>query len=189
MKPNNFLKLIGILWSSSKKYSRDILMQLSLEYNIDQISIYDLNEEYSNFIYDCYKHDEDVMSDGYIEEKVERLLKDESGQIVAFTIIVQNPEYNTKTNKQCIQARETKERIRKEFSSKVENYFLDNIIHLSDNIQETNLLKDVLNKYNKYAKKTYLRNGSQLEYAYPIFREEHNEKLKFNNQIDIEMEK
>lgn len=126
-----------------------------MEYQLEQIVIYDLSNVYDKFIYECYQHDEDVMSDGYIDEKIDRLLKDSYHQVVAFTIEIQNPtyQYNSKGNKRCLQARTTKNRIRKEFSTKVSNYFLDNIMHLSDNKEETELLVDVLNKYNIYAKK------------------------------------
>ena len=82
-----------------------------------------------------------------------RLLKDDNTTIVAFTLVIEdaNYKYDKKGNLQCVQARNIKELLRKDFSKKVENYFLDNIIHLADNPQESEILKKVFNKYQKYA--------------------------------------
>lgn len=187
---NEVLELVGVLWSSSKEFSKDIMLELALEHKLEQITIYDLGNEYEKFIYECYQHDEAVMSDGYIYEKIDRLLKDSYHQIVAFTIEIQNPtyQYNSKGSKQCLQARTTKDKIRKEFSTKISNYFLDNIMHLSDNKEETELLVEVLNKYNVYAKKSYLRKGSESKYAHQLFEKEYNTYLKVVNSIDIKDE-
>ena len=86
------------------------------------------------------------MSDGYINEKIDRLLKDDNTTIVAFTIVIEDAiyKYDRKDNLQCVQARNIKELLRKEYSKKVENYFLDNIIHLADNPQESEILKKYL---------------------------------------------
>ena len=127
---------MGILWSSSKEISKELIIRMALNYKVKEITIFNLKEKYKEFILDCYTKDEEVMSDGYIDEKIERLLEDKCSQIVAFSIDIENPEYryNTTNDKlQCIQARVLKEQLRKEYSKKVNNYFLDNIIHLSDN--------------------------------------------------------
>lgn len=83
------LDVVGILWSSSKDISKEIMIKIAKEYKLEQITIYDLSDVYRNFIYDCYKHDEDVMSDGYIDEKIARLISDSSHQIVAFTMEIE----------------------------------------------------------------------------------------------------
>lgn len=170
------LDVVGILWSSSKDISKEIMIKIAKEYKLEQITIYDLSDVYRNFIYDCYQHDEDVMSDGYIDEKIARLISDSSHQIVAFTMEIENPtyQYNLKKNKQCIQARRLKEKIRNEFSSKINDYFLDNIIHLADNELETDLLVEVLNKYSRYCKKGYLRRGCEAKYTSYLFEIDNN---------------
>lgn len=120
----------------------------------------------------------------------DRLLKDSYHQVVAFTIEIQNPiyQYDLMGNKQCTQARTTKDKIRREFSTKIPNYFLDNIMHLSDNKEETELLVEVLNKYNIYAKKGYLRKGNESKYAHQLFKKQYNTYLKVVNSIDIKDE-
>lgn len=172
---------MGILWSSSKKISKELIINMSLNYKVKEVTIFNLEEKYKDFIFDCYRKDEEVMSDGYIDEKIERLLEDECSQIVAFSMDIENPEYryNTTNNKlQCIQARRIKEELRKVYSNKVNNYFLDNIIHLADNNEETELLKGVFDKYKNFAVKRYIRKGEK-NYINEI------EKIKETSYIGI----
>ena len=122
---------LGILWSSSKEISKELLINISNNYNIEEIKIFDLNDRYIDFIFDCYKEDEEVMSDGYINEKVERLLKDRNSQIVAFSIEIENPTFvfNKSNNKrQCIQARKMKEYLRNKYSGKIKKFFFPIIL-------------------------------------------------------------
>ena len=174
-------KANGILWSSCKEYYREILLELSKKSKIEQIAIYNLKKYYADFIIECYQHDEDVMSDGYINEKIDRLLKDDNTTIVAFTLVIEdaNYKYDKKGNLQCVQARNIKELLRKEFSKKVENYFLDNIIHLADNPQESKILKKIFNKYQKYAIKGYLLEGCNPSYAIELYNEKGDSSLDY----------
>ena len=70
MENNKKFSANGILWSSCKEYYKEILLELSRKYKIEQIAIYNLEKHYTDFIIECYQHDVDVMSDGYIEEKI-----------------------------------------------------------------------------------------------------------------------
>lgn len=182
---------MGILWSSSKEISKELIIRMSLNYKVKEITIFNLKEKYKEFIFDCYRKDEEVMSDGYINEKIERLLDDKCNQIVAFSIDIENPEYryNTTNNKfQCIQARAIKEQLRKEYSSKVNNYFLDNIIHLADNNEETELLKTVFHKYKNFAVKRYIRKGEKT-YINGIETTKNTSYLGIVNSIDSQEER
>ena len=172
----NFIAL-GILWSSSKEVSKEILYKMSMKYKINEIIFYDLKEMYKDFILGCYENDEDVMSDGYIDEKIKRLLEDGSGQVIAFSLEIRDPQYRFNKKIQCIQARELKEKIREEFRDKIENYFLDNIIHISDNQEETKWLNYLLNKYKKCIIKKYIRREEKS-----LVNEETSEKCKKLNQ-------
>ena len=173
MKKNRNFIANGILWSSCREYHKEILLELSKMSKIQQIVIYDLKDDYSTFIIECYKHDEDVMSDGYIDEKINRLLQDENARIVALSLIIKNPQYkyDKNDNLQCIQARKIKELLRKTFSGKIHNYFLDNIIHLSDSPKESKILEKVFTKYDRYASKGYLIKGCIPNYAKKIYKE------------------
>lgn len=61
---DDVIELVGVLWSSSKQFSKDIILEIAIEHKLKQITIYDLSKEYDKFIYECYQHDEDVMSEG-----------------------------------------------------------------------------------------------------------------------------
>jgi hypothetical protein len=166
MENNKNFKANGILWSSCKKYYKDILLELSSKFKIEQITIYNLANQYANFIVECYKHDEDVMSDGYIEEKIHRLLQDDTAMVVSFTLDIENPQYkyNAKGTLQSIQARKLKEGVREKFSQIMENYFLDNIIHIADNPEESLILENVFDRYKKYAIKSCSLDESNASY-------------------------
>lgn len=164
----------GILWSSCKGLYKEILMKLASSYNIEQVVIYNLKNSYANFIIGCYQHDEDVMSDGYIDEKINRLLQDDNTMIVAFTLAIANPQYrySSKGILQCIQARMLKESVRKDFSNKIDNYFLDNIIHMADNSDESRILERLFNQYEKYAIKGCLFEEYDPRYALSLYKDD-----------------
>lgn len=185
---------VGILWSSCKEFSKELLLKLAVEYKLIQICIYDLGDKYKEFIYDCYREDEEVMSDGYIDEKIIRLLQDTNTQIVAFAIEIENPQYklNVQNSKlQCRQARIIKEKLRGQYSEKIYRYFLDNIIHLSDNQEESELLREVLSKHQEYVKASYIRKGAEpfwncqcnLNSYIDTVRSIHNSDEKLNKYI------
>lgn len=44
---------MGILWSSSKEYYKEIMLELAKEYKIEQIAIYNLKDKYTDFIIEC----------------------------------------------------------------------------------------------------------------------------------------
>lgn len=62
---------------------------------------------------------------------------------------------------QCIEARAVKQRIRDEYASKIDGYFFDNLIHMSDDLEEAQRTLQVLNKYKDYGTADYVRNGYQ----------------------------
>ena len=154
---------IGILWSSGKSLYPQLIKRILSEYDLMELLIIDLKKKYGNFILDCYRHDEEVMSDGYIDEKIRRLLQDKSSVIIIFSINITNPKFRVnKRNKniECIQVRMMKEQLREQFSKKVRDYFLDNIIHASDNYQESEIMRNVVEKYSNYALKRYIKKGN-----------------------------
>ena len=60
---------------------------------------------------------------------------------------------------QCIEARQVKQRIRKEYASKIDGYFFDILIHISDNVEEAKRTLNTVNKYDKYTIGNYVRKG------------------------------
>lgn len=115
-----------------------------------------MKDKYANFVLECYKGDKEAYDGGYIYEKIENM-KANKNQIVAFVLKIDNPTYKTDSNGklQCIEARAVKQRIRNEYAPKIDGYFFDNLIHMSDDIEEMQRTLQVLNKYKDYVRKGY----------------------------------
>ena len=60
---------------------------------------------------------------------------------------------------QCVEARKVKQRIREEYAPKINGYFFDNLIHISDNVKESRKTLEVLNRYGKFTIENYVRKG------------------------------
>ena len=82
-------------------------------------------------------------------------------RIVVFILKIDNPTYHKAEDGkiQCIEARQVKQRIRKEYASKIDGYFFDNLIHISDNVEEAKRTLNIVNKYDKYTIGNYVRKG------------------------------
>ena len=151
---------IGILWNMGNKYAREMMLKIAIMEDVLQVKILDLGKEYEQFVLDCYEGDEEAHKCGYIYEKVKKMNTDNK-KIIVFVFKVDNPTYKqTEDGKiQCIEARKVKQRIRKEYSGKIDGYFFDNLIHISDNVEEAKKTLDTINKYDKYTIGNYVRRG------------------------------
>ncbi len=72
-------------------------------------------------------------------------------KVIVFVFKVDNPTYQQDEDGkiQCIEARQVKQRIRGEYATKIDGYFFDNLIHISDNVEESKkILKDIIKKIN-----------------------------------------
>lgn len=160
IKNHNSEYPIGILWNMSNKYAREMMLKISIMEDVLQVKILDLGKEYEQFVLDCYEGDEEAYEGGYIYEKIKNMNTDNKKTIV-FVFKVDNPTYKqTEDGKiQCIEARQVKQSIRKEYSGKIDGYFFDNLIHISDNVEEAKRILDIVNKYDKYTIENYVRKG------------------------------
>lgn len=162
---------VGILWNVSDKFARNIIMELAVKYPITQIQLYDLNGEYEKFVEEIYKGD---VPDFRIKQKLEHMSVEAKKSIVVFALEVKNPQYHVEERKKhqsCIEIDELKSNIRKNYSNRVENYFFDIILHMTDNDEEKESTLNILNKYSKCCKKNYTRKGYE-----PIIMFENNEE-------------
>ncbi len=153
---------VGILWNMGSKYFREMMLKIAIMEDVIQVRIYDLKDKCADFVLDCYKGDKEAYDGGYIYEKIESM-KVNNNQIVAFVFKIDNPTYKTDSNGklQCIEARSVKQRIRDEYASKIDGYFFDNLIHISDDLEEMQRTLQVLNKYKDYGIADYVRKGYQ----------------------------
>jgi hypothetical protein len=174
---------VGILWNMGSKYAREIMLKIAIMEDVIQVRVYDLKDKYADFVLDCYKGDKEAYDGGYIYEKIENM-KANKNQIVAFVLKIDNPTYKTDSNGklQCIEAREVKQRIRDEYASKIDGYFFDNLIHMSDDLEEMQRTLQVLNKYKDYGTADYVRKGYQ-----PIMEKGYSKGKKQEKRTYIEL--
>lgn len=151
---------IGILWNMGQKYAREMMLKIALMDDVIQVRIMDLQDMYEHFVYDCYSDDEEALDGGYIYDKI-NAMNINSRRIVVFVVKIDNPTFqvNEKGKNQCIEAREIKKKIRAEYADKIDGYFFDNLIHMSDNEEEMEKTRSVVDKYSKYTVGDYIRRG------------------------------
>lgn len=151
---------IGILWNMGSKYAKEMMLKIAIMEDVIQVRVLNLKDKYDEFVLDCYQGDEEAFEEGYIYDKIKNM-KSDSQTIVAFILKIDNPTYKITENgkKQCIEARKIKQKIRDEYAPKVKGYFFDNLIHMSDNVDEIKRTFQVLNKYDSYTIEDYVRKG------------------------------
>ena len=151
---------IGILWNMGSEFAQEMMLKIAIMEDVIQVRVYELEDKYSDFVLDCYKGDEEAYNEGYIFEKIENM-KSKNNRIVAFILKIDNPTYKTDSNGkvQCVEAREIKQKIRDEYAPKIDGYFFDNIIHMSDDLEEMQRILQVLNRYKNFGIADYVRKG------------------------------
>ena len=149
VKNHNSEYPIGILWNMGNKYAREMMLKIAIMEDVLQVKILDLGKDYEQFVLDCYEGDEEAYDGGYIYEKIKNMNTDNK-RIVVFIFNVDNPTYQqTEDGKiQCIEARQVKQRIRKEYASKIDGYFFDNYVRKG--------YKSILNESTKCQSKSYV---------------------------------
>lgn len=174
---------IGILWNMGSKFSKEMMLKIALMKDVIQVNVYDLKDQYAQFVLECYEGDKEAYEDGYIYDKI-KAMKSNNTRIVAFLLKIDNPTYKTAENgtSQCIEAREIKQKIRDEYSVKIDGYFFDNLIHISDNTEEMQRVLTVLKKYKEFAVAEYVRKGYQ-----PVIERETNSNTVKENKTYISL--
>lgn len=126
-----------ILWNPVKKYYNEIEDIIKDKYNII-LSKEHFIDDMKTFVDKVYELDVRCHKP-YLPKKIEILEKYEK-QVSFFLILIDNPEYDLQNVSQ--NAVRLKEEIRNKYKSKLENYYKDIIIHVSDNsIEAENIYK------------------------------------------------
>ena len=175
---------VGILWNMGNKYAREMMLKIAIMQDVIQVRVYNLNDKYDSFVLDCYKGDDEAFQDGYIYEKIKNMKSTDDTRAIVFIVKIDNPTYKINEENgisQCIEARRLKQQIRDEYSSKINGYFFDNLIHMSDNEEEAKRVLNILTKYEEFVEEDYIRKGYQ-----PIIK---REKVKDNKTYTGLLEK
>ncbi len=165
---------VGILWNMGNKYAREMMVKIAIMEDVVQVKILDLGDKYDQFVLDCYKGDEEAYQDGYIYKKIKNMNIDNK-RIVVFIFKVDNPTYvKSEDGKvQCIEARKVKQRIRTEYATKIDDYFFDNLIHVSDDVEEARKTLEIVNNYEEFTIENYVRKGYK-----PIIKDDNKNQSK-----------
>ena len=175
---------VGILWNMGNKYAREMMLKIAIMQDVIQVRVYDLKDKYDSFVLDCYKGDDEAFQDWYIYEKIKNMKSTDDTRAIVFIVKIDNPTYKINEENgisQCIEARGIKQQIRDEYSSKIDWYFFDNLIHMSDNEEESRRVLSILTKYEEFVEEDYIRKGYQ-----PIIK---REKVKDNKTYTGLLEK
>ena len=137
----------------ANKYSAEIISKISKMEDLVEVKNYDLKEKYDEFVLDCYKGDDDAFLEGYIYEKIKNMKNTNNTNVTLFIVRINNPTYKLNIENginQCVQTRKIKQNIRDEYANKIEGYFFDNLIHMTDNDEEFQRVLKILPLYDQY---------------------------------------
>ena len=159
---NETIYPVGILWNMGNKYAREMMLKIAIMQDVIQVRVYDLKDKYDSFVLDCYQGDDEAFQDGYIYEKIKNMKSTDDTRVIVFIVKIDNPTYKINEENgisQCIESRRLKQQIRDEYSSKIDGYFFDNLIHMSDNEEEAKRVLNILTKYEEFVEEDYIRKG------------------------------
>lgn len=159
---NDTLYSIGILWNMANEYTEEIISEIAENTELTEVSQYDLKEIYDTFVLDCYKGDDEAFLDGYIYDKIKNMKKAGNNKIVLFSAKINNPTYKINEENgitQCVEIRSIKQQIRNKYASKIDGYFFDNLIHMTDNEEEYKRVSKIICNYDAYREGECMKNN------------------------------
>ena len=189
LKNNNKLKLklenednkifSGFLWSPIENNWENIVNELNMNYNLIKYSIFNFNnyDIFQKIILDIYKID-DIELEKVKNVKLENMKK-HSYKFIYFELNLKDPHYRIKEKTGNIistTVEKIKFHIRNKYKDSVKNYIYDIIIHLADNVNQSNQIKVIINKLNLY---------KTLEFVDLNFLLKKNFKNNIFNRCDI----
>ena len=132
---------IGIIWNVANDYYYQIIKYLASSIQIIGVSLYFFENDYCKFVKDLYKTDfsTDSIKKEYLISKIKRMEESSNRTFLSFIGIISSPQYSYNFNKKkeyCQQVRNLKDEVRNKFSSEIENYVYDVLLHMSDNEKE-----------------------------------------------------
>lgn len=150
---NNFKKiydicnrhLIAFLWPSAKNYHEMIKQDISLEIKIIKEKHIELNDvELADFVKNIYVVD-DVSIDK-INDKINHMMQGRN-VVTILELDVKTPRYRLKESTSLPLSKKgevLKKIIRTRYQNKIDRYYFDNIIHITDNYFQTDVVKKII---------------------------------------------
>ena len=132
----NFLYFHVILWPSVSKYFDEISSHINNKYRILESKQFSSIRNLNIFIEKLYKIDD--IKDWKVNMKIKGLSSYKQ-DIRVLKIDIPEPDFRRKMNDKLISKKveRLKREIREKYSSKINNYFHDIIIHIGDNYEHS----------------------------------------------------
>lgn len=134
-----------ILWSPAKEFKDEIINDLEIYGDVISVKDYRFSkEEYKNTVRAVYAIDD--IEKWKIEKKLEHMEK-YSPECVAVDLRFSNPEYRIKRATGLLLSKRgerVKKTIRDKYRTRIDDYFFDIIIHIGDNIYQSDYMRCVL---------------------------------------------
>ncbi|HOS69974.1 MAG TPA: methyltransferase domain-containing protein [Bacillota bacterium] len=137
-----------ILWSPVKKFYSDITKELEEEYRVISVKDYQFENDYELFAIIKGIYAIDNIEQWKIEKKIQ-FMKDYDKCIRVIMVDLGDPDFRVKEiNKMPIsqEVERIKDKYRKKYSSRIDNYYHDVIIHIGDNYLHSKHVLQVLSK-------------------------------------------
>jgi hypothetical protein len=128
----NYLYFEVILWPSVSQYFDDISTDINNQYKIFESKSFIKIKNLDSFIKELYKIDD--IKDWKVDMKIKELSSYKK-ELRVLKIEIPEPDFRKKTNGKLISQKveQLKKEVRNKYSSKINNYFHDIIIHIGDN--------------------------------------------------------
>lgn len=147
------MKSLAIIWNMSYKYKGEMLNDLKKYAKVNKIVDLDLSKDYEPFVRDVYKSEN--METWKIDNKLAHMLHLHNKKVCLIFMDIDLGEvvYHEKKKKDVFSNVENcKTNIREKYSKKVEDYYFDNVFHMTDNEKEyqncLNAIKGYIEKYS-----------------------------------------
>lgn len=129
-----------MLWNSVEPYFDDIEEEISKSVPILESRTVGYNEDFVREIYKC-----DDIHPSKVEKKIQ-YMKGRGDKIRLLKLDVPNPKWRIKFNGNPLSTvgEKIKLKIRGDYQNKIRNYFHDIILHTSDNFQQADFIRNVI---------------------------------------------
>jgi hypothetical protein len=160
----------GFIWSPAFDNYMDILNEINNNYTVINYYIYDFDKnkiDYEKSILDIYSTD-DIEISKVKNVKIKNMIEYKF-KYIFFTFDIKDPDYrikekfNTKISKTV---ESIKSLIRTKYKQLIKSYVHDIIIHITDNTEQNKKLQEIMKKYKKYIKYTFMNTRIFLKHQF-----------------------
>lgn len=142
----NPFKCYGILWNDNYSFAKDFLNDINSNFKLENLYFMNINDITYDFVKQIYP---ELLPDEYAKYKADMLATHDCVNVVVFCFSVPNPQfkYNPEEFQEyCVQVKQLKTALRRKYVPQIMNYEHDILAHFADNENESNLIRNALNK-------------------------------------------